>query len=460
MKFYDREKELELLTRIKKDFRIAIVGRRRIGKTRLAEEAYPKERITLFMPAEKAEKEIINDWTEEYQEMRLPKVSTFKEFFEFLFFHYKNKIIFIDEIQNTLKVNKSFIFDLQRLIDKHKPKLIVSGSLINAMKKIVEGYKSPLYGRFDCIIKLKELNFKTIYLICKDLKLSTETAFAVYSIFGGIPKYYELIEKLEEFNFEQTIIQLFAEYPRPLYEEVKTMLKEEFGKEYKTFFSILAAICQGKNKHSEIADYIGRKPTEITKYLLMLRKDFELIEKKAPVVGGKKGIYAAKNNIITFWFNNIWKYSQFYETGQEEQASGYLKKNLNKHLALMFEKTIRELITTRTIKILTGQQKTGSQWGKFKGEKGKNTYEIDLVALNENTKEILFGECKWQEQINAKTIIKELAEKAKHVEWNNGTRKETYAIFAKSFSTKITEYKGKRICCFDLKDIEQSLEEH
>jgi len=34
MKFYDRERETELLGKLKKDFRIAIVGRRRIGKTR------------------------------------------------------------------------------------------------------------------------------------------------------------------------------------------------------------------------------------------------------------------------------------------------------------------------------------------------------------------------------------------------------------------------------------------
>ncbi len=249
------------------------------------------------------------------------------------------------------------------------------------------------------------------------------------------------------------------EYPRPLYEEVKTMLKEEFGKEYKTFFSILAAICQGKNKHSEIANYIGKKPTEITKYLLMLRKDFELIEKKAPIISGKKGIYYAKNNLVAFWFNNIWKYSQFYETGQEEQAKEYLKKNLNKHISLMFEKTIRELITTKIIKIPIEFQKIGPQWGRFKGEKGKNTYEIDIVALNESTKEILFAECKWQELVNPEQIMKELMEKTKYVEWNNEERKETYAIFAKSFTKKISEYEGKKAYCFDLKDIEQGLKE-
>lgn len=54
----------------------------------------------------------------------------------------------------------------------------------------------------------------------------------------------------------------------------------------------------------------------------------------------------------------------------------------------------------------------GTQWGRFKGEKGKNTYEIDLVAVNEQKKQILFAECKWQGKINASEITNELSTKA------------------------------------------------
>jgi AAA+ ATPase superfamily predicted ATPase len=45
MKFYDREQELELLRKAK---RVAVVGRRRIGKTRLLEEAMSQDFIYLF----------------------------------------------------------------------------------------------------------------------------------------------------------------------------------------------------------------------------------------------------------------------------------------------------------------------------------------------------------------------------------------------------------------------------
>ena len=81
MRFYNREKEIEVLRKIKENFRIAIIGRRRIGKTRLVEEFYKDNCLTFFVSAEKAEKEIVTDWVREYEELHLPNVSSFKEFF-------------------------------------------------------------------------------------------------------------------------------------------------------------------------------------------------------------------------------------------------------------------------------------------------------------------------------------------------------------------------------------------
>ncbi len=267
MKFYDREREFEALERLHGNFRVAVIGRRRVGKTALIENFYNEKCVVFFVPAEKSEKEIILGWASEHAHLHLPAAGNFKDFFDFVFFHLKGKVVFIDELQNFAKVNKSFFYDLQRLVDKHKPRLVVSGSIISAMKGIVEDYKSPLYGRFDYVIKLGELDFRTVCAICRDLGLGFEDALELYSVFGGIPKYYELVEKTRGFEFSSFVRSSFVSYPRPLFEEVKTMLKEEFGSEYKTFFSILSAISQGNNKQSEIASFLGKKQTDVTKYL-------------------------------------------------------------------------------------------------------------------------------------------------------------------------------------------------
>ncbi len=99
-------------------------------------------------------------------------------------------------------------------------------------------------------------------------------------------------------------------------------------------------------------------------------------------------------------------------------------------------------------------ERIGKQWGKTKEKpRGQNTYEIDIVALNKKTRQILFAECKWQNRVNAKKTLKELKEKAQFVQWNNEKRKEFYAVFAKSFKKKT---KGKT-CLYDLKDLEKAL---
>lgn len=452
MRFYNREKEIKILRNLKGDFRIAIVGRRRVGKTRLVEEYYKKKCLTLFISAEKSEKEIINAWVEEYKDIYLPKVNTFKDLFEYLFTNVKNKVIFIDEIQNILKVNKAFLFDLQRLIDKYKPRLVVTGSLIRTMKTTIENYKSPLFGRFDLVLKLKELDLPTIVEICKDLNIDFETSIELYSIFGGIPKYYELLEKLKQFKFNKFIPDMFVYSPRPLYEEVRTMLKEEFGKEQRMFFSIISAISQGNTKLSEIANFVGKNQTKITKYLHLLRNDFEIITREEPIIGGRRGIYKINTNLVDFWFSNIWRYQDLLEKKEEEKLANILENNINSWIGKKFETIILELLKERIIKSPFDFERIGRWWGHYRENNIRKEVEIDLVALNEKTKEILFAECKWQNKVNAKKILAELKEKAKFVQWDNEKRKEHYAIFAKSFREKIKE---PNLMLFDLKDFEK-----
>lgn len=83
-------------------------------------------------------------------------------------------------------------------------------------------------------------------------------------------------------------------------------------------------------------------------------------------------------------------------------------------------------------------------------DKGRNTFELDIVALNNEKREILFAECKWNDDVDANNILCLLKGKAKFVEWNTGKRKEYYAIFAKSFSERIPG-----VMLFDLKDMEK-----
>ncbi len=118
------------------------------------------------------------------------------------------------------------------------------------------------------------------------------------------------------------------------------------------------------------------------------------------------------------------------------------KGELNGFLGKRFEKFIRDhlLFFFKDFRI-------GQRWWY-------QTAEIDVVSINVETKEILFGECKWKGNINARQSFGQLKQKVHFVKWYNEKRREILAVFAKSFKEKISEWQGHEVFCFDLQDIE------
>ncbi|MCD4815044.1 MAG: DUF234 domain-containing protein, partial [Methanosarcinales archaeon] len=76
----------------------------------------------------------------------------------------------------------------------------------------------------------------------------------------------------------------------------------------------------------------------------------------------------------------------------------------------------------------------GSWWNR-KGDK------IDIVALNSETNEILFAECKWRSSPLGRGVVEDLFEKSKLVDWRMENRREYFAVFSKSgFGKPCLEY--------------------
>ena len=92
-------------------------------------------------------------------------------------------------------------------------------------------------------------------------------------------------------------------------------------------------------------------------------------------------------------------------------------------------------------------------WGSARVKGVRQEIEIDLVALNQKSSQILFTECKWKDNADAGKILKELKEKSWFVGWRKGRRKEYFCIIAKTFKKKIDE---KNVLLLDLNDINQA----
>jgi AAA+ ATPase superfamily predicted ATPase len=454
MKFYDREKEIEILRGLKGPFMVAITGRRRVGKTRLVKEAFP-DCIYLFVSEEKSENMLVEEWLSSLEKrMYVPEIRRVDQLVEYLL-KSSEKIIFIDEVQNLEKVNPTLLSRLQRILDENRERarMVFCGSYISMVNRLFTSSKSPLFGRMNMVIPLKELSFKTTTEICHDLGFDFENSIVLYSIFGGMPKYYELLEMIGKKRISDILEQLFFTDIAPLRYEGSLVLRNELGGEYRRYFSIMEAIASGKSTLTEIANEVGMRPQTISKYIVALKDDFALIRRSIPISiekSGKSrsGRYFLSNNFYAFWFRFVHRNSYLLEEGNYDSV---MKKTLNllpDHTGRVFEDIVRDLVRKEGI-----WDRVGSWWNR-RGD------EIDVVAYNGSKKEILFGEVKWRNRPIGCNVVDELMVKKELVEWNKNNRKERFLIVSKSGFTKkcLERMDDGGIMHWDLRDVEKLID--
>jgi len=245
-----------------------VTGRRRIGKTGLIREFLSSRHLRYldFFFSVKSERLLLDNFSREI-ELKLGYSPKFENFQEFL--RYLERInvdaVFFDEFQNILEVNPSMASDLQAFIDRNGdlPLLIITlGSYLGRMKRLFAQRKAPLYGRSTLFMELSPLQPSAVFQMLSDLGVKDPQEKIVFcGIFGGVPKYYELLELFGPKPSLEIIIDA-VRYSSFITSEGEGLLLDEFGKAYKTYYSIysiLRAISIGRNRLMEIANAVGTK---------------------------------------------------------------------------------------------------------------------------------------------------------------------------------------------------------
>ena len=370
-----------------------ITGRRRIGKTYLARKhAENKKHLYLFV-SKKPEillcKEFIETIQNTFEYPILGEITNFKTVFKLLMeLSTKEQIIIIiDEFQEFYNINKYVYSDIQNLWDEYKDKtkahLIFIGSIYSLMHKIFQNSKEPLFGRADRIIYLKPFPPSALKEILLDYKAYTkENLFYIFMITGGVPKYIDILTKDKSFTKEK-IIDLFLQENSPFINEGKTILIEEFGKEYGTYFAILEMLSEGRTSRSEIESILERN---IGGYIEKLETDYDLIQKRKPIGAkstGKVQKYYIKDNFLSFWFRFLYRNRTAIESNNYPYIKKIINKNIQNYSGPILEKLYHELfIESAEFNII------GNYW-----ERG-NKNEIDIVAINDLEKRIVIAEVK------------------------------------------------------------------
>jgi len=413
MKFYNREKELDLLSSIKERSATNaqmtfVVGRRRIGKTSLLKKAFENEDTTLYLfVTKKNEILICEEFKEEIEHKLQVKIFGlivhFKDLFQYLMelSETRNFTLIIDEFQEFYSVNPSVYSEMQNIWDSCKDKskinLVLCGSIFSLMKKIFENSKEPLFGRATERIHLRPFNVITLKEIIADdyPKFKNEDLLAFYTFTGGVAKYVELLVNKKAFTLAKILDEVFRENSLFI-DEGRNVLIEEFGKDYATYFSILSLIASSKTSRSEIESILE---ISVGGYLDRMENDFNLIQKVRPMfskLGGRNIKYAIVDNFLNFWFRFIYKYQSAVEIGNFEYLRTIVERDYPTYSGKILERYFTEKFATQNL-----YSAIGTYW-----EKG-NQNEIDIVAVNDFEKIVLVAEVKRKKENISKPLLQE-----------------------------------------------------
>ena len=436
MKFYDREQELAALEQAysKPGANLVVIsGRRRIGKSRLVSEFIKtKKAINVFI-VPKEEKQVAKDIEEEIKHKLgySPPFDSFKDALQYLF-EQDVKLVCFDEFPNVLAVNQAIPFELQKLWDNYKETknimLIVSGSYAGMMNRLLTAKKAPLFNRATNTINLQPLTFKTITEMLTEFGISNPSEYIkFYSMFGGIPFYYVLLEKIDNRSFENTVNSFFFDVGAQLRDEGENILRQEFGNAYPKYYAILEAISAGYVSMNEISQKVGIRSTTLAKYMKALQHDFKLVERVVPfgenAARSKKGLYLIQDNTLAFWFSLV--YGKLNTPSKEA-----LNTFTGKRFEILCRQFLSDYLTNR------GEQpiEVGKWWGTLKLGKRCEAREIDIVV--ETDQALYLGECKWTEQKIGEKELNQLKESSESL--SKIKKPLTYVLFSKS-GFKISE---------------------
>lgn len=398
-KFYNRDVELSELRQVTQKISetkgqlSVVVGKRRVGKTRLLREAFLHQQscktLYLFI-SRKSEPMLVTEFTELITTelgARFFRPDSLREVIEYLFDYGTTHplTLIIDEFQDIQRVQPSLFSDIQNLWDTYKQSskthFVCCGSMYNMMTKIFKEQDEPLLNRDDRFFKIQSLKPSFIKEVMQDHGVFTpENMLKWWCLSGGIPKYLEWLVLADK---SKSIFDYVISSSSPFIKEGMHRLVEDFGADHQSHFDILAAISSGNTTRSQIKNLAG---TATDFHLDKLEKNFNVISKRNPVSSKKTARdsrFEIDDPFLKFWFRFI----HSNHSAVEMENFEYIRKHIDRDFD-----TFSGIELESLFKAILAESKQFSQIGGYWNSNGKD--EIDVVAINELDKRVLIAEVK------------------------------------------------------------------
>ena len=406
MKFYNREKEIDALNKVRElsfnnhSMFTVLTGRRRIGKTLLIKKSCDGTPTVYLFVSRSNEAALCRSYVDEIRtalNVFVPEgINTFSDIFQYLMdtgTRMKFNLV-IDEFQEFFFINPEVYSKMQNIWDEYRLKsnvnLVVSGSVYTLITKIFKDEKEPLFGRADRILKLMPFTTSVLKEILADYagECSNEELLALYTFTGGVPKYVEMIIDNGDYSI-QGMVNFMIKQDSPFLTEGKNLLIQELGKQYGNYFSILTFIANGNTTISEMESMMGN--ISLSGQLKRLEEDYEIIRKKRPIFAKdatKNVRYEISDIFLRFWFRYFIKYQKLIELQNYKVLSEIIINDFPTYSGETLEKYFRQ-------KMIESQEfiDIGSWWA---GKNNTDQNEIDIIGIYSDSKRALVAEVKRQ----------------------------------------------------------------
>ena len=418
MEFVDRIAETARLKAALAGERSALVvmyGRRRLGKSTLIKRVLSEGDV--YFLADRSEGQ--------HQRLLLAKViaQVFPDFdkltypdWESLFraLNYRTDRRFtlcLDEFPYIVEQSPELPSVLQKLVDEKQLKynLVLCGSSQNMMYGLFLDSSAPLYGRADEIIRLTPIRLPYLQ---EALRLDAVSAIEEYSVWGGVPRYWELRENRR--SLDDALWHNILSVNGVLYEEPVKLFQDDVKDIVKTS-TIMSYVGAGANRLSEIAARCGEPATNLSRPLKKL-VDLGFLEKDVPFgmdeKNAKKSLYKIADPFMAFYYQFVVPYRSFIELDRRLPIEQALSARFQEYVSMQWEKLCREAVTGNLMDgVLYGRARRW--WGSVLNEHGKpEQIEFDVMAESVDKKYLLVGECKWTARENGRQLAAELLRKA------------------------------------------------
>ena len=294
----------------------------------------------------------------------------------------------LDEFQEFDRTNPGVYGDIQHVWDEYHNKtklnLVVNGSVNRLMNKIFFDDSQPLYGRNTGTLKLKPFGpalLKEIFRFYKP-DYTNRDLLALWATSGGIARYVDMMMSAHAFTRQDMLEEIFS--PLSAYiPEGRTILADEFGPDYGTYFALLSAISSGQTTSAEMKNLLG---TDVGGYLAKLEDQYSIVVKKQPIFSkatAKNAHFQIDDCFFRFWFRFVHKLNYLNELGRRDRMREIAERDFDSFSGYALERYF-------TAKL--AEERRCTRIGGWWDRKGEN--EIDIVSEDEVAGTLGFFEVK------------------------------------------------------------------